>query len=140
MFKNNFLSANICLILVTIQKIQSSDETNKKVIGKMKVEFEGNVGNEFVGLKSKMYFMETIDGKESNTAKEVNITTEFNELLQLFNKKVVRHKMKQIKSKKHKLGTYEANKISSCFDDKTFVLNDGIHTLGYFHIDIDSHG
>ena len=28
-----------------------------------------------------MNFMETIDGKESNTAKEVNITTEFNELL-----------------------------------------------------------
>ena len=49
MFKNNFLSENICLILVTIQKIQSFDETNKKVIGKMKVEFEGKVGNEFHG-------------------------------------------------------------------------------------------
>ena len=28
----------------------------------------------------------------------------------------------------------KVNKISlSCFDDKTFVLNDGIHTLAYFH-------
>ena len=58
----------------------------------------------------------------------------------LFNKKVVRHKMKRIQNKKHKLGTYEINKISlSCFDDKRCVLNDGIHTLSYFHKDIDSH-
>ena len=97
--------------------------------------------NEFVRLKSKMYSMKNIDGKESNTAKGVNIATEFNEFKDtLFNKKVVRHKMKRIQSKKHKLGTYEINKISlSCFDDKRFVLDDGIHTLAYFHKDIDSH-
>ena len=48
--------------------------------------------------------------------------------------------MRRIQAKKHKLGTYEINKISlSCFDDKIFVLNDGIHTLAYFHKDIDSH-
>ena len=37
------------------------------------------------------------DGKESNTAKGVNIATGFNEFEDiLFNKKVVRHKMKRI--------------------------------------------
>ena len=42
--------------------------------------------------------------------------------------------MKRIQSKKHKIGTYEINKISlSCFDNKRFVLDDGIHTLAYFH-------
>ena len=42
--------------------------------------------------------------------------------------------MKRIQSKKHKIGTYEINKISlSCFDDKRFVLNDGILTLAYFY-------
>ena len=42
--------------------------------------------------------------------------------------------MKRIQSKKHKLGTYEIDKISlSCFDDKRYVLDDGIHTLSYFH-------
>ena len=42
------------------------------------------------------------DGKESNTAKGVNIATEFNEVRDtLFNKKVVRHKMKRIQSKKY---------------------------------------
>ena len=53
--------------------------------------------NEFVGLKSKIYSMKTIDGKESNTAKGVNIATEFNEFKDtLFNKKILRHKMKRI--------------------------------------------
>ena len=33
------------------------DETNKKVIGKMKDEFGGLVVIEFVGLKSKMHSM-----------------------------------------------------------------------------------
>ena len=49
-------------------------------------------------------------------------------------KKVIRHKMKRIQSKKHKLGTYEIDKISlSCFDDRRFVLDDGIYALAYFH-------
>ena len=33
------------------------DETNKKVIRRMKDEFGGVIVNEFVGLKSKMYSM-----------------------------------------------------------------------------------
>ena len=41
MFMKNFLSTNTCLILVTIQRIQSFfDETNKKIFGKMKDESE----------------------------------------------------------------------------------------------------
>ena len=39
-----------------------------------------------------------------------------------------------IQSKNHKVGTYEINKISlSFFDDKRFVLDDGIHTIAYFY-------
>ena len=115
------------------------DPTNKKVIGKMKDESEGKIIGEFVGLKSKMHSMKNIDGKESNTAKGVNIATEFNEFKDtLFNKKIIRHKMRRIQGKKHKMGTYEINKISlSVFDDKRFVLNDGNHTLADFHKDID---
>ena len=42
--------------------------------------------------------------------------------------------MKRIQAKKHKIGTYEINKISlSCFDDKRFVLVDGVYSLAYFH-------
>ena len=43
-------------------------------------------------------------------------------------KKIIRHKTRRIQSKKHKLGTYEIDKISlSVFDDKRYVL-DGIYT------------
>ena len=67
----------------------------------------------------------------------MNIATEFNEFKDaLFNKNIIRHKTKRIQAKKHKIGTYEIDKISlSCFDDKRFVLDDGVHTLAYFHKD-----
>ena len=88
------------------------DLTNKKVTGKMKYEFEGKIIGDFVGLKSKMYSMKNIDGKESNMAKGVNIATEFNEFKDtLFNKKIIRHKMRRIQSKKHNMETYEIDKI-----------------------------
>ena len=73
----------------------------------MKVVSEGKIIDEFVGLKSKMYSIKNIDGEESNTAKRVNIATEFNEFKDTqFNKKVIRHKMKRIQSKKHKIEIY----------------------------------
>ena len=44
--------------------------------------------------------------------------------------------MKRIQGKKHKIGTYEIDKISlSFFDDKRYVLDDRIHTLACFHKD-----
>ena len=55
----------------------------------------------------------------------------------LIKQKNNRNKMKRIQSKKHKIGTYEVHKISlSCFDDKRFVFDDGIHTIAYFHKDL----
>ena len=138
----SFLSTSTCLILVTIRKIESFlMRLIKKVIGKMKDEFEGEIIDEFVELKSKMYSIKNIDGKESNAAKAVNIATEFNEFKDtLFNKKVLRHKMRRIQVKKHKLRTYDIKKISlSCFDDKRFVLDDEIHTLAYFDKDLKNH-
>ena len=114
------------------------DNQNEMIFGKMKDEYKRIPIIKFVGLKSKMHYIISGDGKESNAAKEVNIATEFNEFKDtLFNKKVVRHKMKGIQSKKHKIGTHEINKISlSCFDDKKFVLDDAIHTVAYFHKDL----
>ena len=86
----------------------------------MEDEFGGVIVSEFVGLKSKMYSIKKINVKESNTAKSVSIATEFDKFKDvLFNEQIIRHKMKRIKSKKHKLGTYEIDKISlSCFDNK----------------------
>ena len=50
--------------------------------------------------------------------------------------------MKRIQGKLHRLGTYDVFEISlSYFDDKRYVLDDGINTLAYFYKDIRSiHG
>ena len=48
--------------------------------------------------------------------------------------------MKRIQSKLHKIGTYDACKIYlSCFDDKIYILDDGINSLAYFHKDEKSY-
>ena len=80
MFTKNFFKRKHLFDFSSYPKdSQFFDETNKKVIGKMKDMSEGKIINEFAGLKSKMYSRKNIDGKESNTAKVVNIATEFNE-------------------------------------------------------------
>ena len=57
----------------------------------------------------------------------------------LFNKKVIRDKMKRIQSKLHKVGTCKVCKISlSQFDDKRYILEDGIISLAYFYKDARS--
>ena len=70
-----------------------------------------------------MYSIKNIDGKECNAAKGVSIATEFDGFKDvLVNEKIIRHKMKRIQSKKHKLGTYKIEKMAfSCFDDKRCV-------------------
>ena len=104
-------------------------------MAKRKDGFKGISGNKFIGLKSKIYCIVSDDDTEVNTTKEVNISIECNEYADvLFNKKIIRHKMKLIQSKKHKIGTHDVNKKSlSCFDDKRYILNDGITSLAYSH-------
>ena len=115
-------------------------DLNKKVLGKMKDELNGFKIVEFVGLKFKMYSLIAENDKEVNKAKGVNLKLKHKEYLDvLFNKKIVRHKMKRIQSNLHQVGTYGKNKISfSCFDDKRHLLDDGINILAYFHKDIIS--
>ena len=48
------------------------DRTNKKVLGKMKDEFKGQIISEFVGLKSEMYSLISVDDKEASKAKGLN--------------------------------------------------------------------
>ena len=48
------------------------DPVNKKVIGKVKDEFRGIIINGFVGLKSKMYSLISVDYEEFTKTKRVN--------------------------------------------------------------------
>ena len=123
----NLLSTNTCFLISQIKKLLAK--------WKGKGPSEGKINDEFVWLKSKMYSVKNIGSRESNTAKGANIATELKEFKNtLFNKKVVRHKMRRIQSNKYKNETYKVNKVSlSYFDDKGLVLDDGIHTPAYFH-------
>ena len=99
---------------------------------------KGKIISEFVGLKSKMYSLISIDNKEVTKANGVNKIVRHREFVDvLFNKKVIRYNINRIESELHRIGTYDACKISlSCLDDKRYVLDDGVNTLPYFHKDI----
>ena len=104
----------------------------------MKDEFKEVPISEFIGLKSKMYSLISVDDEEVRKAKGVNKKIRCKEFLDdLFNRKVIRNNMNGIQSKLHRVGTYHVYQISlSCFDNKRYVLDDGVNTLAYFHKDI----
>ena len=106
---------------------------NKKILGKMKDEYGGKTILKFLGLKSKMYSILDESNNEKITSKGHNGFIEFQEFYDiLFKKKILRHTMRGIKSKNHNLGSYETNKRSlSCFDDKRYILKNGINTYGH---------
>ena len=88
-----------------------------------------------------MYSLIVVDNEEVKKAKTVNKNVakkirhkEFVDVI--FKKKMIRHNMKRIQSKLHGIGTYDVFKISlSYFDDKRYILDDGINSLAYFHKD-----
>ena len=93
----------------------------------MKGEYGGKSIVKFVGLKFKMYSIldESNNGKSTN--KGHNAFIEFQEFHDtLFQKKILRHTMRGIKPKNH----------LSCFDDKRYILKNGINTLVNGHKDI----
>ena len=104
----------------------------------MKDEYVAKSILEFVGLKSKMYSILDESNNRKSTSKGQNSFIGFQKFQDtLFKKKTFRHVMRGMKSKNHNLGTYEANKRSlSCFDDKPYILKNGINTLAYGHKDI----
>ena len=124
---------------------------NKKVIGKMKDEAAGNIITSFVGLKSKMYSYlvekinkgEAIEIKNFKKAKGItkNVTQRDIEhehyLSCLNNSTIIKNKIKTIRSVCHNVSSYEINKTSlSCYDDKRYILDDGITSYAYGHYKI----
>ena len=116
---------------------------NKKVIGKFKDETAGVPIKEFIGLKSKMYSISLDNEKNSKKAKgaKKNVIRKgisHQDYLDVLNEsKVMHHRMKTIRSDCHQISSYEINKISlSPFDDKRYILSDGISSYAYGHLNI----
>jgi hypothetical protein len=126
------------------------DVRNKTVVGKFKDETNFVPILEFVGLKPKMYSFLTINDVESDNpivkhkhrAKGISSAAslklrheDFKAQLDLPRENALTNR--RIGHTLHKLYTLQVEKRGLCaFDDKRFVLADGIHTLSYGHKDI----
>ena len=93
---------------------------NKKVLGKMKDEYGRTPIYQFIGLRSKIYSIRDVNKNGKSTHQGHNSYISNDEYYDtVFNKKILRHKMTGIRSRKHKLFTSKNNKrYTSCFDDK----------------------
>ena len=114
------------------------DPTNKKVPLTMTDELIGKVLYEVVCLRSKLYSIDYIGGKKQSP-KDVQKTvkkTLNHDLFQecLFTKKSVTKTMSQLRSSCHQILFNEIDKKAvSSFDDKRFILDNGISSLAYDH-------
>ncbi|XP_061193783.1 uncharacterized protein LOC133202021 [Saccostrea echinata] len=108
------------------------DDTNKKVLGKMKDETMSEPMTEFVGLRPKMYSL-TYGPTAKGVSKSVIMRhSSYKECL--FQRESHMETMITFRSEKHQIHTIALNKTSlSPFDDKRYILNDGIHTLAHGH-------
>ena len=118
---------------------------NKKVIGMFKDEAGGEIIQEFVGLRSKLYAYKMHE-KEARSPKEekkckgikksvVKKSISFEDYKRcLLSRNEAMKKKNVIRSRSHPIFTEEINKTAlSANDDKRVILQDEIHTLAYGH-------
>ena len=116
---------------------------NKKVIGKMKNEVAGTVIKEFYGLRPKSYAYRTSDNKMTKKSKGVKRKIVKEELSYQDYKDIVLNPKKRIftdfnniESITHLVMTAKKRKLAlSAFDDKCFILDDGINTRSHGHLE-----
>ena len=114
------------------------DPTNKKVPLTMTDELQGKVLREVVCLRSKLYSIDFVGGKKQSAkgvAKSVKKTLHHDLFKKcLLSKEQVTKTMFQLKSVNHQIVVNSVEKIAlSAFDDKRYILNDGIASLAYGH-------
>ena len=109
---------------------------NKKVLGMFKDEAGGQIIDEFVGLRAKLYSYKMFEGKESKKCKGVKKSVVKESITHedykncLFTGKEKLRKMNVIRSHKHDIYTEEVNKIAlSPDDDKRHILEGQTDTL-----------
>ena len=125
------------------KSLQAFSVVNKKVLGKMKDEYNGRPISEFVGLRPKMYSILEADGHEKKKAKGISRRTTSRMLhvsyrTALFDEVSSKATMQRIVSKNQRVFTERLTKTGlSPYDDKRYVLDDAITTLAYGHYAVD---
>lgn len=113
------------------------DATNKKIIGKMKDETESVPVKEFVGLRSKMYSMVHGNTEKPKGISKAVIRSKLRHDLYkqcLFNRETQMEPMILFRTDRHEIYTVKLNKTTlSAYDDKRYILEDGIQTLAHGH-------
>ena len=118
------------------------NDENKKVIGKMNDELNGEIIEESVGLRLKMYSLKT-EKEEMKKAKGVKKNSVKKDISHqdyvdcLFEERKFMQTMQTIQSFKHQLYTIKQNKASlSRYHDKRYLMGDGVSSLSYGHFSL----
>ena len=113
---------------------------NKKVVLKFKDELNGIPIYEFVGLRAKAYSILAANDMEINKLKGIRhyvVDRDFHheQYLSTLNEGLeVECNMTMLRSTHHNMHTVNVNKVGmSAFDDKRYILDDGISSLAYGH-------
>ena len=113
------------------------------MLGKFKDKYASLAVQEFVGLRSKMYSILLPCGKAKFTAKGVSRRHVLKHLKHEHYLQTLKTigssflKYRTVRSYKHILKTIEINKnCLSTYDDKRYILPDGVHTFGHGHFRI----
>lgn len=139
-----------------IEKFDTSDypednpynmpRVNKKIPGLFKDELAGEIIQNFIGLRSKLYAVRTVDSlnkirkakgvKSCVLKKQITYNDYFDCIM---NNCTIVKKQNMFRSKLHNVFTVEQSKIAlSPFDDKRVLINDGsFNTLPYGHKDLN---
>lgn len=124
------------------------DATNKKVVGKFKDECDGKSPKEFVGLRPKMYSL-LVGDEAKKTAKGVKTAYMKNKLSHSDYSRCLKSTKRSdqqqlasfnnIRSTKHVVQSIEIQKVGlCCYDNKRYLLDDGITSYAYGHYKIST--
>ena len=119
------------------------DPTNKKVPLTMTDELQGKVLRETVCLRSNLYSIDYVGGKkQSAKGVEKSVKKTLNHDLFrncLFSKKEVIKTMTQLRSHCNQIVVNDIDKVAiSSFDEKRFLLENGVSSLAYGHYKIST--
>ena len=119
----------------------SYHKANVKRLGCFKDEIPSSFISEFVGIRSKVYSTKLANGLEKNKCGGTTIRKDMKEFnFDLYRQVVFKEKMevftnqRQFHSHRHEMFLKCVKKRAfNAFDDKRFILKDGVNTLAHGH-------